>query len=127
MIRESGEDYLETILIIRNRKGYVRAVDIAAELNFSKPSVSRAVSILVKNGLITVLPDGAINLTEEGLRLAENVYERHLLIRRFFVDVLGVDPATAETDACRVEHALSEETYEKLKAFITEQNPVKKV
>jgi Mn-dependent DtxR family transcriptional regulator len=118
MIHESGEDYLETILIIKNRKGYVRAVDIADTRSISRPSVSRAVSVLQKNGLITIAPDGAIDLTAEGSRRAKDIYERHLFIRKLFTDVLGVSEKTAEADACKIEHALSDETYSKLKELI---------
>jgi Mn-dependent DtxR family transcriptional regulator len=118
MIRESGEDYLETILIIKRRKGCVRAVDIAEERSLSRPSVSRAVSILQKNGLIIIEPDGGIALTAKGREKAENILERHTVISKFFHEVLGVSPETAEADACHVEHALSEETYNKLKDYL---------
>jgi Mn-dependent DtxR family transcriptional regulator len=117
-VRESGEDYLEAIFVIRNRKGYVRAVDIAAELSYSKPSVSRAVGILAKKNLLTIQNDGSIILTEEGLSKASAIFDRHSVIKGFFIDNLGVEPETAEADACKVEHALSEETYGKLKEFI---------
>jgi Mn-dependent DtxR family transcriptional regulator len=117
-VHESGEDYLEAIFVIRNRKGYVRAVDIAAELSYSKPSVSRAVGILAKKNLLSIQNDGSIILTEEGLAKASAIFDRHSVIKSFFIDRLSVDPETAEEDACRVEHALSEETYGKLKEFI---------
>jgi Mn-dependent DtxR family transcriptional regulator len=117
-VHESGEDYLEAIFVIRNRKGYVRAVDIAAELSYSKPSVSRAVGILAKKNLLTIQNYGSIILTEEGLAKASAIFDRHSVIKSFFIDRLGVDPETAEADACKVEHALSEETYGKLKEFI---------
>jgi Mn-dependent DtxR family transcriptional regulator len=118
MIKESGEDYLETILIIRNKKGFVRAVDIAEARGVSKPSVSRALSVLTKSGYVVAAPDGGIKLTTAGLERAEGIFGRHLLIRDFFTDVLGVNAATAEADACKVEHALSDETVGKLKEFI---------
>jgi Mn-dependent DtxR family transcriptional regulator len=117
MIKESGEDYLETILMIRNKKGFVRAVDVAEARGVSKPSVSRALSVLTKSGYVTTAPDGGIKLTEQGLARAESILDRHQLIRDFFINVLGVPAAVAEADACKVEHALSEETYEKLKEF----------
>jgi Mn-dependent DtxR family transcriptional regulator len=120
-IRESGEDYLETILIIGSRKGYVRSVDIAEELGFSKPSISRAVSVLKKGGYIDVLGDGEITLTESGKELAERVYRRHKTIKIFYKDVLGVSPETAEADACKTEHALSEETFLKLQEFLKKE------
>jgi Mn-dependent DtxR family transcriptional regulator len=116
-VRESGEDYLEAIFVIRNRKGYVRAVDIAAELSYSKPSVSRAVGILAKKNLLVIQNDGSITLTEEGLLKASAIFDRHSVIKRFFIETLGVEPTIAEEDACRVEHALSEETFTKLKLF----------
>jgi Mn-dependent DtxR family transcriptional regulator len=123
-IHESGEDYIEAILRINERKGHngiVRAVDIAKMLSVSKPSVSRAVKLLSEKGLISV-SGGNITLTEAGQITAEAVFNRHKLIRRFFTDILSVSEPTAEADACRVEHALSEETYEKLKDFIEKFN-----
>jgi Mn-dependent DtxR family transcriptional regulator len=123
-IRESGEDYLETILIIGSRKGYVRSVDIAEELGYSKPSISRAVSVLKKGGYITVKNDGEITLTEAGKELAERVYKRHKTIKIFFRDFLGVSSETAEADACKTEHALSEETFEKLYQFLKNEGKI---
>jgi Mn-dependent DtxR family transcriptional regulator len=117
-VHESGEDYLEAIFVIRNRKGYVRAVDIAAELSYSKPSVSRAVGILAKKNLLSIQNDGSIILTEEGLAKASAIFDRHSVIKEFFIENLGIDPDTAEADACKVEHALSDETYSRLKEFI---------
>lgn len=117
-IRESGEDYLETILILHERKGYVRSVDIAYELGYSKPSVSRAMSILKADGYITVEPDGQILLTKQGTLKAREVYDRHLLITRFLRDVLGVSDENTEEDACKIEHVISYETYEKLNVFV---------
>ncbi|MDR0975273.1 MAG: metal-dependent transcriptional regulator [Ruminococcus sp.] len=116
-IHESGEDYIEAILRIHERKGYVRSVDIAETLGVTKPSVSRAVKLLAGKGLIDITPAG-ITLTDKGQELAEAVFSKHKLIRKFFTDILGVSDKTAEADACRVEHALSEETYVKLKEFI---------
>jgi Mn-dependent DtxR family transcriptional regulator len=124
MIKESGEDYLETILVIHNKKGFVRAVDIAESRGVSKPSVSRALSILGKSGFISVAVNGDIKLTEQGRARAESILERHRVIRDFFTDVLGVSPFTAESDACRVEHALSEETFEKFRVFLHRGTPV---
>lgn len=114
----SGEDYLETILILEERTKYVRSVDIAAELGYSKPSVSRAMGILKENGYITVEPDGQIKLTKLGHKKANDVYDRHRLFKRFFMEILGVNQVTAEEDACKVEHVISEETYQRLKAFV---------
>lgn len=121
-IRESGEDYLETILILQMKTGHVRSIDVAAELGFSKPSISRAMSILKDNGFITIEKDGKINLTNSGQQKAEQIYERHLLIRGFLENTLGVTKETAEQDACKIEHILSDETYQKLKCFLNDSN-----
>ncbi len=117
-IHESGEDYLETILILHKNTGFVRSIDIANELSYSKPSVSRAVGILKNDGYITVEPNGQIILTDSGMAKAEQVYERHLMLRKFLTDILGVSAENSEQDACRMEHILSNETYEKLKCFV---------
>lgn len=117
-IRESGEDYLETILILQERTGYVRSIDIAAELGFSKPSVSRAMGILKNDGFITVEESGQIVLTKRGHLRAREVYDRHLLITRFLRDVLGVSDKNTDEDACKIEHVISYETYEKLNVFV---------
>ena len=116
-IHESAENYLETILVLKEEKGVVRSVDIAQRMAFSKPSVSRAVGLLRGNGYITVSPDGWIELTETGLPLAQRIYERHKLMSGW-LESLGVSPETASQDACRMEHGISEETFEKLKAHI---------
>lgn len=117
-IYESGEDYLETILLLHKKTGFVRSVDIANELNYSKPSISRAMNILRDNGLITVENGGQIMLTDKGREMAESVYDRHVTITDFLTGVLGVSEEAAEKDACRIEHIISEESYEKLKKFI---------
>ncbi|MBP1560729.1 MAG: metal-dependent transcriptional regulator [Oscillospiraceae bacterium] len=117
-IRESGEDYLETILLLHKKTGFVRSVDVAAELGYSKPSISRAMGILKANGYISIEPSGQIILTESGAAKAEQVYERHVMLRRFLSETLGVSEENAEQDACRIEHILSEETYSKLKIFM---------
>lgn len=114
-LRESGENYLETILILEQRNGIARAVDVAAELNFSKPSVSRAVSVLKEAGYVTIGSIGQLLLTEEGRRIATEIYERHCFIKECLIQ-LGVSSKTAEEDACRLEHVLSEETMRCMKA-----------
>ncbi|MBQ9376033.1 MAG: metal-dependent transcriptional regulator [Ruminococcus sp.] len=119
-IRESGEDYLETILILQERTGYVRSIDIAAELGFSKPSVSRAMGILKNDGFITVEPSGQIVLTKRGYLRAREVYDRHLLITRFLSEILGVSDKNTDEDACKIEHVISSETYEKLNIFVSD-------
>lgn len=117
-IYESGEDYLETILLLHRKTGYVRSVDIADRLGYSKPSISRAMGILKNDGYITVERGGQIMLTAEGKSKAEEVYGRHVMLYEFLNKILGVSEENAERDACRIEHILSEETCQKLKAFI---------
>lgn len=115
-LRQSGEDYLETIYIL-SKRGEVRSVDIANEMNVSKPSVCRAVGILKKGRFIDIDEYGYISLTDEGNRTAENVYERHTVLTDWLVGI-GVDEKIAEEDACRLEHNFSEESFEKLKNHI---------
>lgn len=117
-IYESGEDYLETILLLHKKTGYVRSVDIASELGYSKPSVSRAVGILKGDGYITVERGGQILLTDEGKSKAEEVYGRHVMLYEFLNKILGVSEENSERDACRIEHILSDETCSKLRDFI---------
>ena len=111
---ESAEMYLETILVLHERKGYVRSIDIANEMNFSKPSVSIAMKNLRASECIEVSPEGNITLTDKGRAIAEKIYERHQYIPRW-LRALGVSPETAEDDACRIEHVISDETFEALK------------
>lgn len=117
-IKESGEDYLETILILHEQTGYVRSIDIACKLGYSQPSVSRAMGILKNDGYITVEQDGQIVLTKKGYLKAREVYDRHLLITRFLHDILGVSQENTDEDACKIEHVISYETYEKLNVFV---------
>ncbi len=111
---ESAENYLETILMLERSQGAVRSIDIAAALSFSKPSVSRAVRLLREDAYIFVDRQGYITLTDKGRAVAERILERHTLLTRYFV-ALGVDEATAQQDACRVEHDLSDITFEKIR------------
>ncbi len=120
-LHESGEDYLETIYLLTLKNPYVRSVDVANALGYSKASVSRAVRILREEGLIAIAEDGSIRLTRAGSQKAEQVYERHTLIMAFFSQCLGVNAVTAEKDACKIEHVISEETYLRLRAFMQEQ------
>ena len=113
-ILESSEDYLEAMLMMKERRGYIRSIDIAAELGVTKPSVSYATKRLRENGYITMDKEGLITLTESGMAIASRVYERHKTLTAFFTS-LGVNPETAMEDACKVEHDLSEETYEAMK------------
>ena len=112
---ESSEDYLETILILGNRSSLVRAVDIAAEMGFKKPSVSVAMKNLRNRDLIVMSDNGHISLTPEGQAMAETVYERHSLLSGWLIE-LGVDREIATADACKMEHDISQESFEKIKA-----------
>ena len=113
-LHKAGEDYLETILRLQNTKGAVRSVDIARQMNISKPSVSNAISVLSQAGHLTVDSDHFIHLTEEGRAHAERIYERHRFLTDFLIE-LGVDAKTAEEDACRMEHDISPVSFEALK------------
>ena len=113
-IQESAENYLETILILHKRKGSVRSIDIANELGFSKPSVSVAMKNLRLGGYIQVDADGGIQLLDKGREIAEKIYERHTLLSEWITQ-MGVDPEVAAEDACRIEHVISNETFEALK------------
>ena len=117
-MQESGENYLETILILKQEKGYVRSIDIAMKLDFSKPSVSRAMSLLRENGYITMdQKEGWIELTGSGREIAERIYERHQVISQWLMD-LGVAEKTATADDCRIEHVISPETFDRIKEHI---------
>lgn len=109
-IKKSAEDYLEAILVLKKQKGVVHSIDVARHLGYSKPSISRAVSNLRQDGLLRMEPDGALLLTDTGLAIAENIYERHTVLTALFQSI-GVSDAVAAEDACRVEHAISDETF----------------
>ena len=113
-MQESGEMYLETILILKGKKDIVRAIDIADGMGFSKPSVSRALSILKDDGYITVDDKGSITLTRKGSRIAKKIYERHVVLSDMLI-ALGVDQKTALEDACRIEHVISDKTFAAIK------------
>ena len=113
-IHESGEMYLETIHVLLQKQGAVRSVDVSEHMGYSKPSVSRAVGLLKQGGYITVDKDGYINLTENGRQVAEKIYERHTILTRMLTS-LGVDPQIAAEDACRLEHAISDASFEAIK------------
>lgn len=114
---ESLEDYLETILILSKRLSAVRSIDVATELDFSKPSVSVAVKNLKNRGYVTVSEEGHLHLTKEGQMIASSVYERHTLLTDWLVH-LGVDPKVAASDACKMEHDITPESYEAMKKCI---------
>ena len=117
IINESAENYLETILILSGQRPVVRSVDIAAELDFKKPSVSVAMKKLRESGHITVSPEGYITLTSSGKEIAERIYERHTILTSC-LEYLGVDPKTAADDACRIEHVISAESFDAIKKHV---------
>lgn len=120
VIHESGENYLEAILILGGEGAMVRSIDVAAFLGVTKPSVSRAMTILKNGRLVEMEPDGALKLTPDGLAIASSMYERHKLLTEFLV-LLGVRRETAAEDACRMEHVISEETFQKLREYAENQ------
>ena len=116
-IQESGEMYLETILVLSMDKPMVRSIDVAEHMKYSKPSVSRAVGILKSHGYITVGDDGSLNLTASGREIAEKIYERHTVLSECLMNI-GISETTATEDACRIEHVISDETFNAIKAHI---------
>lgn len=116
-IQESGEMYLETILILSEKLKLVRSLDVAQEMNFSKPSVSRAIGILKNEGYVQVDEQGGLNLTTEGKKIAQKIYERHVVLTQMLVK-LGVDEKTAAEDACKIEHHISDKTFKALKKHL---------
>ena len=118
-IQESGEMYLETIHVLYKRNGAVRAIDVGEHMGYSKPSVSRAMGILKSAGYIEVDKHGFITLTDEGLEIANKMYERHTLLTEFLIR-LGVDAETATDDACKIEHHISEISFDAIKRFVEE-------
>lgn len=113
-IQKASEDYLEAMLMIREKKGYVRSIDVAEQLGVTKPSVSYATKRLRENGYITMDKDGLIDLTESGMEIAARIYERHKLLTEFLIR-LGVDEKTAREDACKIEHDVSQESFEAIR------------
>ena len=119
-LHASGEDYLEAVLVLQRKKGMVRSVDVARHMEVSKPSVCHAVATLRDGGFLTMDSDYFLHLTDVGRKVAEQIYEKH----RFFTEMLinaGVDPITAERDACRIEHVISESSFQRLKKTLTEK------
>ena len=119
-LQESGEMYLETIHVLSKTNPHVRSIDISEHMGYSKPSVSRAVSILKQEGYILVDADGYITLTDSGRTVAEKIFERHTMLSGILMR-LGVSPETAADDACRIEHAISDESFEAIKRHISKQ------
>lgn len=120
-IQESGEMYLETILLLSQKSGHVRAIDVGEEMGYSKPSVSRAMGLLKNGGFIVVDADGAITLTDAGREIAEKIYARHTLLTKFLIS-LGVDEETASEDACKMEHSISDTSFEAIKKLTEKKN-----
>lgn len=120
-MHESGENYLETILMLKEKKGTVRSIDIARKLNFSKPSVSRAMGILRESGYIVMEPSGEIHLTESGKIKAGEIYRRHCLLTVFLNEIAGVPEQMAEENACRMEHILDQEVVDGISRFMEER------
>lgn len=118
VLQQSGENYLETILLLQFKNGTVRSIDIANELGYSKPSISRAMGVLKKAGYIVMDPNGNIVFTEKGKQKATDIYDRHQVITKYLITFLGVDPVAAEKDACRIEHVISQKSFDRMKAFI---------
>ena len=118
-IQESGEMYLESIYVLTKKNGSVRSVDIAEYMGYSKPSISRAMGLLKDGDFIKIAKDGSITLTRAGIAVAEKIYERHTLLSNLLIR-LGVSEETASEDACKLEHAISDESFEAIKEFITE-------
>lgn len=119
-MHESGEMYLETILLLKKRNNSVRSIDVAKELGFSKPSVSRGVGILKNDGYIEIDSKGFIELTELGLKKANSVYEKHLYLTDFLIVTANVSKEVAEEDACRIEHIISDEVFAGIKKYVEE-------
>ena len=117
-VHESGEMYLEAILVLSKKLGFVRSIDVSEYLGYSKPSVSRAMGILKNGAYITVEKDGAITLTDAGREIAEKIYERHTLLTKILVR-MGVSEETAAADACKIEHAISDESFRAIKNHVS--------
>lgn len=120
VLQESGEMYLETILVLSKKSKYVRAIDVGEEMGFSRPSVSRAVHLLEEGGFIVIAPDGGLSLTDAGLEIAEKIYERHTVLSQWLMS-LGVDESTATEDACKIEHDLCDRSFAAIKKHIKKQ------
>lgn len=120
-LQESGEMYLETILILSHKNGMVRSLDVAEYMGYSKPSVSRAVGLLKSGGYLTVDKDGFLLMTDSGREVAEKIYARHTLLTEVLTR-LGVDPKTAAEDACKMEHDISDASFEAIKRFVAEHS-----
>ena len=119
-LKESGEMYLETIYVLSQRKGFVRSIDVGEEMGYSKPSVSRAMSILRNNGYVIMDDNGYLHLTESGMEVATKIYDRHNTLSAFLTSI-GVEETTAADDACRIEHVISDDTMAAIKAYMAKE------
>ena len=124
-LHESGEMYIETIYVLTKERSDVRAIDVGEHMGFSKPSVSRALGILKSGGYVAASPEGYLSLTEAGLEVAEKIYARHELLKSFLMSI-GVDEETAAEDACKMEHALSDKSFEAMKEAMRKHLPTEK-
>ncbi len=120
-IQKASEDYLEAMLMMQERHGYIRSIDVAAQLGVTKPSVSYATKRLRENGYIKMDPDGLITLTDKGMEIADRMYTRHKILTKCLISI-GVDDRTAREDACRIEHDISEQTFDAICNFIKGMN-----
>lgn len=118
IIHESGENYLETILLLQRQNGFVRSVDVANALDYTKASISRAMRILKEHEYITIARSGQITLTKKGMDKACDIYERHCVITQFLMQTLGLDADVADADACRIEHVISSEAFSRIKDYV---------
>jgi Mn-dependent DtxR family transcriptional regulator len=119
-LQESGEMYLETILVLSERMPHVRSIDVCEEMGYSKPSVSRAMSILRNNGYVIMDDNGYLHLTESGMEVATKIYDRHNTLSAFLTSI-GVEETTAADDACRIEHVISDDTMAAIKAYMAKE------
>lgn len=119
-LQESGEMYLETILVLSRKTGAVRSIDVGEYMGYSKPSVSRAIGLLKNGGYVTVSSEGFLQLTESGLEVAEKIYERHKALTEFLMRI-GVDEKTASEDACKIEHDISDISFEAIKRYASQK------
>lgn len=116
-LKESGEMYLESIFVLSKKMGAVRSIDVVEYMGYSKPSVSRAISLLKSGGYVNMDKDGHLSLTDVGVEIAEKIYERHTFLTKILTD-LGVDEITASNDACKLEHAISDESFNAIKNYV---------
>lgn len=120
-LHESGENYIETIYLLKKSMKDVRSIDVAQKLNYTKASISRAMGLLKRAGIITIDRNGYINFTQKGSLKAKLIYERHMILTKYLMLTLNLDEEFAEKDACKIEHVISKETFEKIREFVTDK------